>query len=273
MKARMIAPVFDEVTPHSYDWSREVLGWLINKGYVVEDLSGSEISRADVEKDLDSVDLFIFYDHGTEDALWGSETEAVIDLKNCSLLAGKTVITMACLAARKLGAELWKLKAVFSGYYDPFSFTTDALAEFKKFANSMIFYRLEGLSWKQAFEASKELGYALAGKLSQAGKFIASVLMRQNTDTLRCYNAQEPTTTCRLRALALKVFGRKGWFISRLRGLAILFAGMGVSLYIHDRILQWTVLGSRLHGMDVGFVLVIIGALIEFYDFLRNGVE
>ena len=276
MKARLVAPVFDEVTPHSYDWSREVLGWLENKGYVVEDLSGSEISRADVEKDIDSVDVFIFYNHGTEDALWGSATEAVIDLKNCGLLAGKTVITMACLAARKLGVELWKLKSVFSGYYDPFSFTTDALAEFKKFANSITFYRLEGMSWKAALEASKELGFALAGKLAQAGKFIASVLMRQNTNALRCYNATAPTETgCNFRAVALKLFGSKGWFISKLRGLSTILFLIGFGVSLHDFCHTLWELGSYKEilspqGGYIGFAMMLLAFILEFKDFLRS---
>ena len=82
MKALLVAPVFDEVTPYSYDWSREVKNILESKGYEVKDLSGTEISREDVEKHIDDIDLFCFYDHGSENALWGNREEPIIDGKN-----------------------------------------------------------------------------------------------------------------------------------------------------------------------------------------------
>jgi len=274
MKARVVAPVFDDITPYSYDWSRDVLGWLKDKGYITEDFSNDAIPRARVENGIDSVDLFVFYDHGSEDALWGSQDEAVIDLDNYNLLAGKTVYTMACLSARSLGVKLWQLKTVFWGYYEPFSFTTDALSEFKHFANSGIWYRLQSATWKDAFEASKELGYALSSKLSQTGKFVASVLMRQDTDALRCYDATAPSTSCTFRALALKLFGRSGWFITKTRTLATLLFGIGFGISLHDFCDALFKAGGYKEilspqGGYFGFILMLIAFLLEFIDFLQ----
>jgi len=275
MKALLVAPVFDEVTPYSYDWSREVKNILESKGYEVKDLSGKEISRKDVEKHLDDIDLFCFYDHGSENALWGSREEPIIDLSNVKLLSGKEVFTMACLSAKKLGVEAWKSKSkVYWGYYEVFSFTTDSLEEFKKFANCGIKFRLEGKSWKECLSLAKDLGNKLAEELSKAGKFIAASCMRHDVNALRCYNAEAPATKCIFRKIALKILGKIGWFITRLRGLSILLFGIGFGVALHDFAHSlWEVGGYREvlspQGGYFGFALMLLAFILEFGDFIR----
>ena len=208
MKALVTAPVFDDVTPHSYRWSREAKS-LLESAYEVVDLSGGIVSRKDVEEILPDVDLFAFYDHGSEDALFGSQYLAVVDLANVQLLTGKDCYTMACSSAKILGVQAHKIKArSYWGYYDPFSFTTDALDEFQEFANCGLKFRLQGLSWSDCLKKAKELGYRLAEELSRAGKYVASVLMRQDTDILRCYDGETPPAEpCRVSRLIVKLFG------------------------------------------------------------------
>jgi len=274
LKATLIAPVFDDITPYSYEWSREICKKLVEKGYEVADLSGDRISRNEVEVHLPDTDIFVFYDHGSENALWGSRDESVINLNNCKMLAEKECYTMACLSAKRLGVEIWRNKAkYFWGYYEVFSFTTDALEEFKEFANKGLLLRLEGKPIDECLRLTKALGYELSRKLSSAGKYIASVCMKRNADALRCYNAETPTTRCMFRALALKVFGRKGWFISRLRGLTTLIFGIGFGISLHDFAHQVYQLKGTVLSMEggyIGFALVLLAFIIEFKDFLRG---
>jgi len=274
MKALLVAPVFDEVTPYSYDWSREVKAILESKGYEVKDLSGTEISRKDVEKHLDDVDLFCFYDHGSENALWGSRKEPVIDLSNVKLLSGKEVFTMACLSAKRLGVEAWKSKSkVYWGYCEPFIFTTDSLEEFKKFANCGINFRLEGKSWKECLSLAKELGNKLAEELSKAGKFIAASCMRNDVNALRCYNGEAPATKCFFRKIALKIFGSlAGWRLSKKTALGWFLSLVGWGITAHDFSHQvWELKGTvfSMEGGYVGLILLLIGLFLLSYEHIK----
>ncbi|GAH32832.1 unnamed protein product, partial [marine sediment metagenome] len=154
------------------------------------DLEGRVIRRAEVESELEANpgSLFLHYDHGSEDALWGSLTEAVIDLNNVELLAGREVYCMNCSSAKTLGREAHKkgVKAYW-GYTEPFAFTTDALPEFKQFANAGLGYRLAGNTWAKCVELVKILAETISERLIEAGKYIAAVIMTKNADILVCY--------------------------------------------------------------------------------------
>ncbi|MEM2294612.1 MAG: hypothetical protein QXX41_15205, partial [Nitrososphaerota archaeon] len=107
MNAILIAPVFDDVTAYSYDWSREVEKLLLENGYNVLSLSGKPLKRDEIEDALKSRPnaIVIFYNHGREDSLLASQTENAIDTKNVHLLRGRECFTVACLSAGKLGIE------------------------------------------------------------------------------------------------------------------------------------------------------------------------
>ena len=275
MKALLVAPVFDEVTKYSYEWSREAKKLLEKKGYKVVDLSNREISRTEVEKALKDVDLFTFWNHGSESALWGSQKEPVVDINNVNMLSGKEVYTMACLSAKHLGVEAWKRKCkVYWGYYEPFAFTTDSIEEFKEFAIFGLKLRLEGKPWKECLQKTKELGYELADKFAQEGKYIAAVCMRNNTVYLRCYNAEPPSTKCRLRAFALRIFGKLGWYFTKLRAIALLLFGIGFGISLHDFChALWEIGGYKEilspQGGYIGFTLMLFAFIMEFVDFFK----
>jgi len=275
MKALIVAPVFDEATRHSYDWSRLAKTMLEEEGYLVHDLSGRGVGRREVEEAVGDTDIVCFFDHGDEDRLFGDRSEPVLDLGNVDLLSGREVYTMACLSARRLGVEAWRRGAkAYWGYEDSFIFTTDAVEEFREFAVSGLRYRLQGKSWSEALELARKLGRSLADKLADEGKIIASSCMHHDADALRCYDGGEPPARCLLRRIALKIFGRVGWLVSRLRGVCILGFGVGYGIALHDYAhALWQVGGYReilsFQGGYLGFALMLIFFILEFIDFLR----
>ena len=203
----LVAPVFDDITKYSLVWANEIEDWLSNPTV----LKGRPITRSEVEQHLKGKTLYIHYGHGSENALWGSHTEAVVDLKNVKLLP-KEVYTMSCLTAKRLGVAAWRNGSTYYGYYESFSFTEDSLKEFQEFANCGMKFHLSGESWKEVTRLAKELGSKLAETLISSGRYIASICMRQNVQALRCYNSEAPTESdCFFRRIALKLFGAKGW--------------------------------------------------------------
>lgn len=188
--AVVVAPKFDLATEHSYSWSREVVDVLRSYGYEVVDIGGRPVSRSEVTDALlrNTGALYVHYDHGSEWAHWGSQVEPVVDLWNVDLLSGREVYCMNCESARLLGVEAIKRGCLaYWGYRDVFVFTSDAVADFKEFANAGIKRRLSGLSWKEALNEVKKLGVSLSEKLFSEGKFVAASAIQHDTDVLVCY--------------------------------------------------------------------------------------
>jgi len=194
MKALLVRPNFDSATEHTFAFAAEILQRCQDAGIDTIELAEGEATRARVEEELaKGVDLFIHYDHGDEDALIGQDEKAVIDMKNCGLLADKEVYTLACLSAKTLGAEVWRKGGTYWAYVEVVSYTTDALAEFQEAFNCGFCYRfIEGDSHKNALKRAKEVFTDLSYKLVDSGKTLAAICMRQNRDNLVYYNADKP---------------------------------------------------------------------------------
>jgi hypothetical protein len=194
LKAILIRPQFDEATGFTFDWAEQVLVWCREAGIDTVDLAKDEAVRDKVEEELKKgTDLIIFYDHGNEDALWGQDDKPVFDLKNCHWLANKEVYTLACLSAKKLGAEVWKLGGKYWGYNETFGFTTDSIEEFKKAANCGFAYLfIEGTSHLEAVDRARSMFNELAQELVSQGKIMGAIFMRKNGEHLVCYNGGSP---------------------------------------------------------------------------------
>jgi len=206
----IIRPKWEQVTEYSYSWAQEIVDLLKDKGRLLADLGGREVSRSEVEKVLNEYpEAYVgFWDHGNEDCLWGSETEKIIDLKNCDRLAGKEVFTLACLSAKDLGPAVWRQGGTYWGYVDVFSFTTDSLAEFQEAANSGFKFRfIEGDTRQNSLQRAKETFTRLAFELVDAGKTLAAICMREDGDALVYLDAHEPEEKegCLLALLKLPV--------------------------------------------------------------------
>ena len=274
--AVLVAPEFDSATEYSYDWSREAKALLEEKGYKIIDIGGRRVSRAEVEEALkrNSDALYIHMNHGSEDVHWGSEDEAVIDLENVELLYGRETYCMNCLSAKKLGVEAWKGKALaYWGYIEVFTFTTEAIDEFKEFAVSGLRFRLEGKSWKECLQLAKDLAKALAQKLVEAGKYIASVILQGDADALRCYTEDmPPTSDCTFRNVAIKLLGPKiGWKLTKAFPISVatFFVGLGILLHDYCHAL-WQVGGISeilsLQGGYFGIAILAVGFILAYYQ-------
>jgi hypothetical protein len=278
MLAVLVAPRFDDASSYSYDWSREVKKMLEEKGFQVIDIGGRPLSRAEVEKALTENPnaLFIFYNHGNEDCLWASETEKAVDKDNVQLLASRECYTMACLSARKLGVEAYKVGCLaYWGYTEAFAFTTEDADVFKEFANCGLKFKLEGKTWEEALQQAKNLAKELCQKLIEAGKYFSSILLQQDADALRCYTPNNPPTEakCFFRKVALKIFGPKvGWRISRTAGFGMLLMLIGWGIVAHDfahQVYQLKGTPLSLEGGYIGLALNLIGFILLTSEFIN----
>ncbi len=269
-KCILVAPKFDEPTSYSYLWSRRLKEEIEKKGWEVIDLSGRRISREEVEKALsENSDVpYIHYDHGSEEAHWGSETEAVVDTENVSLLSERITYCMNCLSAKRLGVEAWKRGCVYVGYVESFTFTVEDERLFCESANSGFIAYVNGeTDWKRIKQVMVE---AFNKAIDEAEDPFTKMWLRYDRDALRVYNAEAPESKCALRNLIIKILGPKlGWKISRKHALSIILLGAGTGVYVHDRIAEWAKLGYRLHGLDVGFTLVFISWLLISFEFVK----
>ena len=216
----LVAPIFDEVTEICYEESRDALSYMKDKVEIAGDLSGRPIKTEEVESALKSdpeVNL-AFWDHGSDDKLWGSEQEAVISLENVEILSEREVFTSACSFGKKGGVVAWeqKAKAVLAST-DVVTFTTDSLPEFCEAFNFPIKRRVDGFSWKDCLEKTKQRMTELIDILVKAGKALAAACMRWDRDHLVCYNggSPPPEEPCRVSRLIARLFGYRT--LTRLR--------------------------------------------------------
>ena len=213
MKAILCRPKFDEPTEHSFAFAGEILRWCRQAGIDIIELAEDDAVRPAVEKALQTFnpDIFVFYDHGSEDCLWGQGgAAAAIDLKNVGLLANIETYTLACLSAKSLGVEVWRRGGAYWGYTEAVGYTTDALAEFQEAFNCGFHYRfLERNTRQNSLQRAKETFSRLALELVDVGKVFAAICMRENGDSLVYYNANKPEEKegCLLTFLKLPIRG------------------------------------------------------------------
>jgi hypothetical protein len=216
--AVLIDPEFDEATAFSRLWASRLKEAIESRGWKVVELGGRPISRAEVEEALAANPgaPYIHYNHGSEDAHWGSEEEAVLDLKNVGRVAGRVVYCMNCLSAKKLGAVAHtNYGCVYVGYIKEFTFVTDDEGLFCEAANSGFIAYADGKGWA---EAKKIMVEAFNKAISETDNPWSKIWLQWDRDALRiwCKGVDEPETRCPFRRVAIALFGPKiGWKISR----------------------------------------------------------
>jgi len=192
MRIIIVAPRYDEATNYSSSWAKSLYNELKNKGYDVVYIGDREIGRHEVEHALLRGDIFIFYDHGSEGALWGSKTSAIISGINVHVLKDKICYTMACLSAKKLGKlACSKGCNVYWGYEKEFSFTTYGNKAFADFSSYGLKVFLENNDWKLAYNETVKYGKYLIAKLLLSGNILGAVLLENDIKVLRCYLKDE----------------------------------------------------------------------------------
>ena len=191
MKAILCRPRFDSATEHTFAFAEDILSQCRVAGIDVVELAEGDATKKRVEEELKKgTDLFIFYDHGSEDALIGQDEKSVIDLSNVSSLSDKEVYTLACLSAKELGAAVWRQGGKYWGYTEVVGFTTDALDEFKHAFNCGFCYLfIDGLEHTQALDLAKETFDQLSLDLMSKGKIMAAIFMRRNKESLVSYDS------------------------------------------------------------------------------------
>jgi len=221
VKIIFAAPKFDRATEYSYEWCLELQQYARSLGHELVILNIEDAVKEKVEAALTNHPsaCFCFYDHGNESCLWGNDDEHIIDLSNNNLFKNRDVYTMACLSAKKLGADSYlRYKTVFWGSYDLISFTTDALPLFKKALNYGMTLRLDGeTDWNNIMDKTLLHDDEVIDEMMGQGKFFAAALMLQNRNARRVWTDKTPPndqpSDCKFRRLALKLFGQRGWRI------------------------------------------------------------
>ena len=216
MDVLVVRPKFDEATDETFKFAEEILKWCKDAGIPTRDMAIGDATRLPVEVALvENPRIYVHYDHGSADALIGNDSQPVIDISNCQILADKEVYTLACLSAKSLGVEIWRKGGKFWGYNQIVSFTTDALEEFQQAFNSGFKLRfIEGKTHEEALEGAREVFDDLALQLVSTGNTIGAICMRANRSSLRCFNAQAPDSECSLRRMLLRNLGpERGWAV------------------------------------------------------------
>jgi len=275
----IIRPRFEEVTEITYDEAQDAIDYMRKYGIDVLDLAKEDAVREKVEETLKkNPDINVaHYDHGNAESWIGNDERACIDLKNVDLLTGKECYCNNCSSAAKLGLEAWKRKAkAYWGYKDIFYFTTDAKDEFQEFVNNGIKRRVDGYTWKDCLEMTKELATKLIDKLVQTGRAMAAACMTHDRDCLVCYTEDmPPASDCGFRRLAIRVFGPKlGWKISRKEGFGIISFLVGWGITLHAVANELFYKGGvaeilKIQGEYIGLGLTMIGFFLLVWNYFK----
>lgn len=145
-------------TAITYDWSEDVVQSMVYGGLEVYDIQGV-VKRDVIEWALlqPDVDTFVHYGHGINEALLGSNGEAILDDYNLDLLKDKVVISINCESADHFGAIAVDAGArTYLGYdhkvYIRYNEKKLAYAGFKESNNAWNTLRLNG-EWCTMWDA------------------------------------------------------------------------------------------------------------------------
>jgi len=105
-KCLFVAPRSDEATEYSFSWASKLLTKIGNSLNLIKLLQNDAVYFK-MNQYINSVTSMIFFDHGNEECLVGQDGFAFMDMDDTSELKDKKVYTMACLSAKKFGAEAY----------------------------------------------------------------------------------------------------------------------------------------------------------------------
>ncbi len=162
METYFLHPRFDKVTEYSSSWCIE-----LHDSHPFAKVSlEKESVRAEVESVIPQMLIICFYDHGSEDVLWGNDGKPLIDLKNISKFKGVPIYTLACFSSSVLGRKAIEAGIpVYFGYSKPFGFYPYRQEYFKIQASEFWKALERNATWKEAHETFKEKCLDLADEL------------------------------------------------------------------------------------------------------------
>ena len=167
------------MTEYSSAWCRE----LYDSHQFAKVSLENESVRAKVEAVIPRMLILCFYDHGSEDILWGNDEKPLIDLENILKFKGVPVYTLACFSSSVLGRKAVEAGIpVYFGYSKPFGFYPYR-QEYFKIQASVLWKALEkNATWKEAFETFKKKCLDLADELDANGESMVADQILWNLD-------------------------------------------------------------------------------------------
>jgi hypothetical protein len=273
--AVLIDPEFDDATFYSHLWASRLKEAAEAEGWKIIEIGGRRVSRAEVENALAANPgaPYIHYDHGSEDAHWGSETEPVLDLKNVDKVADRVVYCMNCLSAAKLGAVAYtSYGCIYVGYIREFAFTVEDEKLFCEAANSGFINYAKG---RQDWDKIKAIMVEAFNKaIAETDNPWSRTWLTWDRDALRVYaeGADTPESRCVFRKLAIKLFGPKvGWKLTKAFPISVALFAFGLGVLIHDyadalyHAGGWREVLSP-QGGYIGATILVIGFILAYYQ-------
>jgi len=274
MKVLAVAPCFDEASQYSFTWYTRLRDAVKDKVTLQELLRDTAVRNA-FESNVEAFrpDVIVFYNHGSEDCLCAQGgQDCVLDSRNVDKVSGKIVYTMACLSARKLGAQAYARGCVYVGYVEEFVFTVDEEALFGQAANSgFIAYVNDEKDWAKVKQIMVE---AFNRAMEQAKDPWAKMWLQWDRDALCIYalGVDTPESKCIFRKLAIKIFGPKiGWKLTKAFPISVAFFAFGLGVLIHDYVDAlykaggWREVFSP-QGGYIGAAILVLGFILAYYQ-------
>lgn len=119
-RALVVTPSNDKETRITRSWGEAVLNLARAADPNSFPLDEHEAVRDRFESALTenpSISLVVFYGHGLDDGLLGHDRRPLLDRHNAALMAGKTLVAVACLSGTELGPALMQAGCqAFIGY-------------------------------------------------------------------------------------------------------------------------------------------------------------
>ena len=269
-------PLHDEATKFSARWNERL--WQSLGDIARIDLYDEDAVRSKWEKAVDerNPDLIVHYGHGSDWTLVGDDLKAIMDEYNAKKAAGRTVYTMCCNAASKLGADAYRKGCVaWWGYVRPFSFTTDDEEIFCELANlGLIVRNVTGISWPKVLERVKEAYEDKVEEIREVGGDPWTIIaLVGNKNALVVWTDETPPTSdCAFRNLGVRMFGKAGHHLSKSSVFFLTMLGVGYGIALHDYVHQvWQLKGTwmSLEGGYVGFGIMLLFGLLLVDDYLK----
>ena len=269
-------PLHDEATQYSAKWNERL--WQVLSDFDRIDLLDDRAVRSEWEKAVNAhnPELVVHYGHGSEWTLVGDDEKAIMDEYNAKKTSGRTVYTMCCSAASKLGADAYRKGCVaWWGYVRPFSFTTDDEEVFCELANlGLIVKTVTGVSWPKALERVKDAYDQKIEELREGGGDPWTVIaLVGNKNALVVWTEETPPTSdCAFRNLGIKLFGKAGHHLSKSSVFYMTMLGVFycVSLY------NYALACLREHGTAfcyedgyVGFAGMLVFGVLLVDEYLK----
>lgn len=262
-----VAPCFEQITEYSLRWSQRLHEELGEKHVsclrdtAVRDVFEDYVEEYDPE-------LITFYDHGNEDVLVGNDEKPLLDTGNVGILKGRDMYTMACLSAKRLGADAYRKGCrAYWGYTQPFSFVTTDEEIFSILANmGLILKRKERLSWEECVSRVKDAYNKRIEELGDEGNPWTIIALISDRDCLVCWtDVTQPPSDCTFRNFAVRIMGTPGQKLSKPCVLATIayYGSWGYGLCTVSRH------GASLEGSYLAFALMFLLPLVLLREHVK----